>query len=134
MNTEKLNGKALAAIFVGHVHPLELREFPVPKPAAGETIVTITCSTICGSDVHTWHGRRNEPTPCVLGHEIVGRIAAFGPSAPRSDLRGMPLREGDRITWTLAASCGECFFCRRGLPQKCESLFKYGHSSIAPGR
>lgn len=134
MNTERSNGRALAAVFKGHGHLLELLEFPVPKPGAGEVLVDISCGTICGSDVHTWHGRRNEPTPCVLGHEIVGRIVSFGKGAPRVDLRGAPLGEGDRVTWTLAASCGHCFFCRRGLPQKCESLFKYGHAAIAPGR
>lgn len=134
MNTERTGGRALAAVFSGHGHPFDLRDFPVPAPGRGEVLVDITCSTICGSDLHTWHGRRQEPVPCVLGHEIVGRIVAFGPGAPRVDLRGEPLLEGDRITWTLAASCGECFFCQRGLPQKCEHLFKYGHSSISPGR
>lgn len=132
MRTERT--RALAAIFSGHGEPFRLKEFPIPAPGAGELLVEITCSTICGSDLHTWHGRREEPTPCVLGHEIVGRIVAFGAGAPRIDLKGQPIHEGDRITWTLAASCGECFFCRRGLPQKCEHLFKYGHSAIAPGR
>ena len=134
MNTERSGGRALAAVFTGPGRPLELREFPVPKPGRGEILVDITCATICGSDAHTYHGRRTEPTPCVLGHEIVGRIVAFGPETPRIDLAGEPLAAGDRITWTLAASCGECFYCRRGLPQKCEHLFKYGHVAIAPGR
>jgi len=134
MNTERSSARALAAVFSGHGLPFRLEEFPIPAPGPREILVEITCSTICGSDLHTWHGRRQEPTPCVLGHEIVGRIVAFGPGAPRMDLRGDPLREGDRITWTLAASCGECFFCTRGLPQKCEHLFKYGHSAISPGR
>lgn len=39
-----------------------------------------------------------------------------------------------RVTWTLAASCGECFFCQRGLPQKCEALVKYGHTALDPAR
>jgi len=134
MNTERSSARALAAIFSGHGEPFRLEEFPVPLPGRGEVLVDVSCSTICGSDLHTWHGRRQEPVPCVLGHEIVGRIVAFGPGAPRVDLRGERLAEGDRVTWTLAASCGECFFCVRGLPQKCEHLFKYGHSSIAPGR
>ena len=37
---------------------------------------------------------------------------------------------GQRITWTIAASCGGCFFCDDELPQKCEKLFKYGHEKI----
>lgn len=126
--------RARAAVFTGHGEPFRIEEFAVPAPSRGEILVAVTCSTLCGSDLHTWHGRRQEPTPCVLGHEIVGRIAGFGPGAPRTDLRGAPLAEGDRITWTLAASCGGCFFCRHDLPQKCESLFKYGHSRISPGR
>lgn len=134
MNTERSSARALAAVFSGHGQPFRLEEFPIPAPGRGEVLVDVSCSTICGSDLHTWHGRREEPVPCVLGHEIVGRIVAFGPGAPRIDLRAAPLTEGDRITWTLAASCGECFFCTRGLPQKCEHLFKYGHSSISPGR
>lgn len=134
MNTDRSSARALAAVFSGHGEPFRLEEFPVPAPGRGEILVDVSCSTICGSDLHTWHGRRMEPTPCVLGHEIVGQIVAFGPGAPRIDLRGERLAEGDRITWTLAASCGECFFCTRGLPQKCEHLFKYGHSSISPGR
>ncbi|BCU79720.1 alcohol dehydrogenase [Luteolibacter sp. LG18] len=124
----------MAAVFRGHGLPLELMEFAVPRPGPGELLVEITCATICGSDVHTWHGRRNEPTPCVLGHEITGRVAGFGEGASRVDLRGVPLHVGDRVTWTLAASCGECFYCKRGLPQKCGSLFKYGHAAISPGR
>lgn len=128
------NPTALAAVFTGHGTPFDLREFSIPSPGPGEILVGITCGTICGSDVHTWSGRRQEPTPCVLGHEIVGRIVAFGASSPRLDLRRERLAEGDRITWTLAASCGKCFFCRDGLPQKCEYLHKYGHSAIQTGR
>lgn len=134
MITERSSARALAAIFSGSGQPFRLEEFPIPRPGPGEVLVEIMCSTICGSDLHTWHGRRQEPTPCVLGHEIVGRIVSFGARAPRIDLKGDDLTEGDRITWTIAASCGDCFFCRRGLPQKCEHLFKYGHNAIAPGR
>lgn len=127
-------GTATAAIFHAPGSPFEFLELPIPSPGPGEILVRITCASICGSDLHTWHGRRSEPTPCVLGHEIVGRIVGFGDGAPQADLTGAPLREGDRITWTVAASCGECFFCRRGLPQKCVELFKYGHTALAPGR
>jgi putative phosphonate catabolism associated alcohol dehydrogenase len=132
MNPSCQPEEALAAVFCGHGEPFDLRRYPVPQPGAGECLVRVSCATICGSDVHTWHGRRQEPTPCVLGHEIVGRIEAFGENAPKHDLRGRELRVGDRVTWTVAASCGECFFCREGLPQKCGSLFKYGHTALSP--
>lgn len=134
MNLVKYPSRAQAAVFSGAGQPFRLMEYDTPQPGRGELLIEVICSTICGSDLHTWHGRRVEPMPCVLGHEIVGRIAAFGHHAPRMDLNGQTLSEGDRITWTIAASCGECFFCKRGLPQKCEYLFKYGHNAISPGK
>ncbi len=126
--------QARAALFDRHGDAFRMSRFLVPRPEAGEVLVRVTCSTICGSDVHTWAGRREEPSPCVLGHEIVGFIDAMGDGPPLFDLRGAPLRVGDRVTWTLMASCGACFFCRHDLPQKCERLVKYGHTKALPGR
>ena len=90
--------------------------------------------TLCGSDLHTYEGRRSSPTPSILGHEILGRIEALGPGAPSRDADGRDLRPGDRVTWSVVASCGGCFYCRRELPQKCESMVKYGHEPLRAGR
>ncbi len=123
-----------AAVFHGPGEPLAVQAFPIPELKPGEVLVRVLCTTICASDLHTIHGRRSGPCPCVLGHEIVGTIAALGPDAPCIDLAGQPLVFGSRVTWTIAASCGTCLFCQRGLPQKCESVFKYGHAAIEQGR
>jgi alcohol dehydrogenase len=96
-------------------------------------LVEVVACTLCGSDLHTLHGRRSVATPTILGHEILGRVVEFGPFAPRIDASGTPLRMGDRVTWAVVASCGECFYCRKGLPQKCERGTKYGHEAIRPG-
>src|SRR5262249_21377023 len=85
-------------------------------------------------DLHTHAGRRPAPTPTVLGHKVVGRIEAFGREAPPHDFRGKALTVGDRVSWSVAAGCGRCFFCAEGLPQKCESLFKYGHERVTNER
>lgn len=89
----------------------------------------VSLATICGSDIHTVTGRRKAPGPIILGHEICGRISALGGQGAL-DFEGRPLRVGDRVTWSIMASCGECYFCKHEIPQKCESLFKYGHESI----
>ncbi len=123
-----------AAVCLGPNQPLALQSFLIPELQPGEILVRVRCATICASDLHTVHGRRSGPTPCVLGHEIVGTIAALGSDAPRLDLAGQPLALGARVTWTVAASCGRCFFCEHDLPQKCESLFKYGHTASRPDR
>ncbi len=65
--------------FMGVGKPLELREFPVPdKLEPGAILVKISLATVCGSDMHTWKGRRPFPTPSVLGHEAVGTIDRLG--------------------------------------------------------
>ncbi len=73
------------------------------------------------------------PLPTILGHETLGLVAEFGPTAPRVDAAGRPLNVGDRVTWAIVAHCGDCFYCRRDLPQKCERQTKYGHEPTRPG-
>lgn len=89
-------------------------------------------ATICGSDRHTVSGRRTEPAPLILGHEIVAEIVLLGEGVCES-AAGAPLKVGDRVSFSIMASCGRCRNCRTGLPQKCDSLFKYGHTCIHDG-
>ncbi|MEX2111805.1 MAG: zinc-binding dehydrogenase [Pirellulales bacterium] len=120
---------ARAMVFAGPGQPLAPQAFAWPQLAAGEMLVKVTFATLCGSDLHTYQGRRQTPCPTILGHEILGRVAALADERV-VDLSGVKLAVGDRVTWSIAASCGECFYCQRGLPQKCERLFKYGHERI----
>ena len=125
---------ARAMVFTGPGQPLQWRSFPLPDAApAGGLLVRVTLSAICGSDLHTYLGHRQEPAPLILGHEIIGRVAALG-AGMTHDWNGLPLAIGDEITWSVAASCGHCFYCIRDLPQKCESLHKYGHCGCANGQ
>ena len=99
----------------------------MPAPGPGEARARVECCTVCGSDLHTIRGARTEPAPSILGHEIIGVIDSTGDPAP-CDIDGQPLQPGDRVTWSVAVSCGDCDRCRSGWPQKCRTLFKYGHS------
>ncbi len=119
---------ALVQIFEGAGQPLRAAEHPLPTNLGpGEVLVKIRLATICGSDLHTVAGHRQEATPAILGHEAVGAIVALGAGRP-------DLQPGDRITWTIADSCGHCLPCTAyGLPQKCDELFKYGHATLDNG-
>ncbi len=99
-----------------------------PQLKNGEILVKISLCTICGSDLHTYSGRRpTADTGCVLGHEIIGTIEEWNGTDSPKDYFGNPLNKGQRVTWSLVASCGDCFYCKDNLPQKCQSKFKYGH-------
>ncbi len=121
-----------AIVFNGSDKPLECQPFALPQLKAGELLIKVRCSTLCGSDVHTFEGRRSTPCPTILGHEILGEVVELPPGG-LSDASGDALQPGDRVTWAVAANCGDCFYCRSGLPQKCTSLFKYGHEQIREG-
>ncbi len=116
-------------VFTGPGEPFASRQLEFDESAElgqGEVLVRIDLATICGSDIHTIDGKRQEETPSVLGHEAVGTVIANNGRA------GLPV--GTRATWTIADSCGECAACvEHDLPQKCEHLFKYGHAALSNG-
>lgn len=117
-----------AVVFDGTPGHLMLRSYPRPVPALGEVLVNVVGCTLCGSDLHTTEGRRQVAVPTVLGHEIVGEIAAWGQDGPAPvDVEGHSLSVGDRVVWAVVASCGKCLHCQRGIPQKCHRAIKYGH-------
>jgi putative phosphonate catabolism associated alcohol dehydrogenase len=116
-----------AAIFNGHGKPFEFISRPVPFIKPGEILVKTRYTTLCGSDIHTYCGRRMEPPHVVLGHEIVGDILWIDPAHPGNDFRGMPIAVGDRITWSIFSVPSDIAPPRPDMPQKSSSLFKYGH-------
>lgn len=121
---------SLTAIFHGSGLPLELRQLPVPALKPGEILVRNEYTTLCRSDLNTVSGKRTEPCPTILGHEVVGHIADFGPEAAVSDVMGRPLALGDRISWAIFASDPGSPMALRGIPQKGAGLFKYGHERL----
>lgn len=126
-------GRGVAAIYDGTPGSFVRHTYDVPAPRAGERLVRVVATTVCGSDLHTWEGRRTCATPTILGHEIVGELVASAPDCPDHDRRGRPLAVGSRVTWGIVAACGACGQCRRNLPQKCQAGVKYGHER-ATGR
>ena len=119
---------AYAQVFLGAGLPLEKEETALPDILGyGEILVSISLATICGSDLHTLSGHREEATPCILGHEAVGRVVETGKQ--RSNWK-----KGQRITWSIADSCDNCIACSDyALPEKCHHLFKYGHATLDDG-
>jgi L-iditol 2-dehydrogenase len=96
---------------------VELREVPDLEPTAGQVLVRILASGICGSDDYAfrvgrelggliregWHRR---------GHEYAGRVVAAGPHVTT-------LRVGDMVAGIGSLPCGECASCRRGASALC---------------
>ncbi|NIK58467.1 zinc-binding dehydrogenase [Kribbella shirazensis] len=123
-----VNATATAAVWSGVEAGFTVDTLPLPALRRGEVLVRTELATICGSDLHTINGDRPTPLPTVLGHEAIGHVVATGGDVTAAD--GQPVRQGDRITWTIGTACGTCRRCRRGISQKCLSVRKYGHEAI----
>ena len=82
---------------------LQLREVPVPRPAAGQLLVRVRACGVCRTDLHVVDGELPHPKPEVVpGHEIVGEV------------------DGRRVgvPW-LGWTCGVCAFCKSGRENLC---------------
>ena len=95
--TPTVSTDSLAAVFTGPGNGLELRRLPKPSLGPDELLVKVTCCTVCGSDLHTYAGKRETPLPTILGHEVIGRIEAWSKADGVHDHAGIPLSIGDRV-------------------------------------
>ncbi|MBM3569799.1 MAG: zinc-binding dehydrogenase [Alphaproteobacteria bacterium] len=120
-----------AVVYDAPNQPFQLREFPLRPVKPNEVLVRITMSTICRSDIHSYEGRRPNPCPGVLGHEIIGTIVELG-QAITHDMRGDKLAVGDRITWSEYFIHGPNYYTEvLDIPQKSPGVEKYGHMAVA---
>ena len=117
-----------AAVFNGHGLPFQFITRPVPLIEPGQILVRTLYTTLCGSDIHTYCGRRTEPPHVVLGHEIVGKILWIDNAHSGKDFRGETIKAGDRITWSIFSVPPGVPAPRPDIPQKSDHLFKYGHA------
>jgi alcohol dehydrogenase len=118
---------ARAAVYEAPNAPFILKEYPLRPAGPREVLARVTMSTICRSDIHSYEGRRPNPVPCILGHEIIGVIEEIGPGIGL-DMRGDRLRGGDRVTWTEYFFDGDSYYRDvLDMPQKSHGLRKYGH-------
>ncbi len=95
----------------------DVRFAGAPDPAIEDprdAIVQVERTTVCGSDLHVWHGREaGIDAGTVMGHECVGRVVAAGDAVKR-------LAPGHRVVAAFSSCCGECFYCRHQLSARCE--------------
>ena len=113
-------------VFLGD-RELEFREVPEPEPGAGEVVIGMKSSGLCGTDLRRYRApraQRGDPSKLAVGgHEPCGVIAEVGP-----DVTGVQV--GDRVMVHHYWGCGRCKMCRVGYTQMClEGHVGYGLSA-----
>ncbi|MGW0658475.1 zinc-binding dehydrogenase [Streptodolium elevatio] len=113
------------AEFTAPNEPFEIREVSLAGRGVlpGEILVKVTRANVCGSDLHAWHGRFNTrglggKLPTVLGHEMVGVVAALGEGVTR-DTTGGALGTGARVVFPYFFPCHVCRYCVAGRSSSC---------------
>jgi len=95
-----------ALVYTG-VETLTYQDAPMPVAAAGQSLVKVMASGICGSDMHAFLGHDDRrPAPLILGHEAAGVIVG-GPE------------DGRRVTINPLVPCGDCDACLTGRDNLC---------------
>jgi threonine dehydrogenase-like Zn-dependent dehydrogenase len=95
---------------------IRLERVPRPHAGAGEAVIRVTLTTICGTDVHILKGEYPVKPGLVVGHEPVGVIDELGPGVTGYEV-------GDRVLVGAITPCGQCHACLAGKPAQC------GHGS-----
>ncbi len=97
---------------------IRLEDIEKPKIGAGELLVKIQASGICGSDVMEWY--RIHKAPLVLGHEMAGEVVEVGAGVASFSL-------GDRVAATHHVPCFACHYCLSGHETVCDTLLSGTH-------
>src|SRR5580700_12062619 len=99
----------------------------VPKPGieeAGDALVRVTTTAICGSDLHIVHGRIPGMSPgSTLGHEFIGVVDQVGSAVKK-------FAAGDRVLASFIVPCGTCWYCERRLFNRCPDLRVFGYGAF----
>jgi threonine dehydrogenase-like Zn-dependent dehydrogenase len=103
-------------VFLGDRN-LTVRRFPDPEPGAGEVVLAMKASGMCGSDLKHYRAAPGSIAPDarpIAGHEPCGIVAAVG-AGVTADFAPV----GARMMVHHYKGCGRCTHCRRGWSQLC---------------
>ena len=100
---------------------------------AGDAVIRLTTSNICGSDLHMYEGRTSVEQGKVLGHENMGVVEEVGPGAQF-------VKVGDRVSVPFNVGCGSCRNCTSGWSSFCTRMnptegmdgAAYGYAGMGP--
>ncbi len=98
-----------------------------------DSIVKVTRSCICGSDLHIYHGLVPDTrVGSTFGHEFTGIVVEVGSGVQK-------LKVGDHVLVPFNIACGVCSFCKQELYGNCHEsnpeatavggIFGYSHTA-----
>ena len=100
-----------ANVFRGK-NKIGIEEVDKPQARAGEAVIRVTLTTICGTDLHIVRGEYPVKPGLIIGHEPVGVIEELGDGVSGYNV-------GDRVLVGAITPCGQCRACMSGHASQC---------------
>lgn len=101
--------------------PLRIGDVPRPEVQPGQVLLRVRACGVCRTDLHIVEGelpvRLKELIP---GHQIVGDVVAGATTE-------LPVGSRVGVSW-VGGTDGECWYCRRGFENLCDSPTFTGYS------
>jgi D-arabinitol dehydrogenase (NADP+) len=94
----------MKAVVIVRPDQMDVRDIPLPEPAAGEVLVKVMASGICGTDIHIFRGEYLGSYPVTPGHEFSGVVEKTGRAVTR-------FKTGDRVAIEPNIACDNCINC-----------------------
>lgn len=102
-------------------YKFETVDLPIPEPGPDEVVLKNMYLGVCTSDLQIYHGLHAyskitvSGMPQIMGHEEAGIVYKVGKNVTE-------YKPGDRVILQPQLFCGECFPCKTGHFNVCESL------------
>jgi 2-desacetyl-2-hydroxyethyl bacteriochlorophyllide A dehydrogenase len=120
---ETAAGTMKALVFRG-ANDIAVESVPIPRAGAGEAVIRVTLTTICGTDLHILKGEYPVKPGLTIGHEPVGVIHEIGVGVTG-------YKVGDRVLVGAITPCGQCNYCLGGNLSQCGGAiggWKFGNT------
>ncbi len=92
---------------------IRYEEIEKPVPLAGQVLIKVKYTGICGSDVPRVNGDACHYFPNVLGHEFSGVVEEIGEGVKS-------VKPGDRVAGVPLVPCMQCEDCQKGNYSLCK--------------
>lgn len=92
---------------------IRYEEIDKPVPKAGQVLIKVKYTGICGSDVPRVNGDACHYFPNVLGHEFSGTVEEVGEGVES-------VKPGDRVAGVPLVPCMKCEDCQKGNYSLCK--------------
>lgn len=94
---------------------IKIAEAADPTPAAGEVLIDVKATALCGTDVHIYAGDTPVAYPRVPGHEAAGIVLGVGEGVNA-------FSPGNHVVFNPNLTCSSCELCITGKDNICQSV------------